>query len=94
MSGRDWLWWGLVAICTAPIWGTLIWFLNELYIRPLLIPKAEIERLANELRRSHPADAEEAAFDEEQNAWYRSETFEQGKWRRVRRLLTSFRFPS
>jgi hypothetical protein len=87
MGGHDWIWWILVVVCTAPIWGTLIWFLNELYIRPLLIPKAEIERLANELVRSHPADPAEAAFDEEQNAWYRSETFEQGKWRRVRRWI-------
>jgi hypothetical protein len=36
MSGRDWLWWGLAVLCTAPAWGTLIWFLNELYFRPLL----------------------------------------------------------
>jgi hypothetical protein len=87
MVWRDIIWWVLVTVCTVPIWGTLIWFLNELYIRPLLIPKAEIERLADELRRSHPADPVEAAFEEEQNAWYRSETFEQGKWRRVRRQL-------
>lgn len=94
MVWRDIIWWGLMIVCTAPIWGTLIWFLNELYIRPLLIPKAEIERLANELVRSHPADPAEAAFMEEQNAWYRSDTYEQGKWRRVRWLLTSFRFPT
>jgi hypothetical protein len=87
MGGHDWLWWSLMVLGTAPAWGTLIWFLNELYIRPLLIPKAEIERLANELLRSHPADPAEAAFDEELNAWYRSETFAQGKWRRVKRLL-------
>ncbi len=87
MGWRDWLWWGLVAVCTAPIWGTLIWFLNELYIRPLRIPKSEIERLADEQRRSHPTDPVEAAFVEEQNAWHRSETYEQGKWRRVRRQL-------
>jgi hypothetical protein len=87
MSGRDWLWWGLAVVCTAPIWGTFIWFLNELYIRPLLIPKAEIERLADALRRNYPTDPAEAAFTEEQNAWYRSDTFEQGKWRRVRRWI-------
>ncbi len=84
MVWREIFWWGLMAVCTTPIWGTLIWFLNELYIRPLLIPKAEIERLADDLRLSYPADPAEAAFAEEQNAWYRSETFEQGKWRRVR----------
>ena len=84
MDWRGIVWWGLMIICTAPIWGTLIWFLNELYIRPLLIPKAEIERLAEVLKLSHPTDPAEAAFNEEQNAWHRSETFEQGKWRRIR----------
>ncbi len=84
MEWRGIMWWAVVAVSTAPIWGTLIWFLNELYVRPLLIPKAEIERLAKELRLSHPADPAGAAFTEEQNAWHRSETFEQGKWRRIR----------
>jgi hypothetical protein len=90
--GMDWrsiIWWGMVVVCTVPIWGTLIWFLNELYIRPLLIPKAEIERMAEELRRSDPADTVEAAFIKEQNAWYRGETFEQGKWQRVKRFLNT-----
>jgi hypothetical protein len=87
MGWSNWLWWILIIVCTAPIWGTLIWFLNELYIRPLLIPKAEIKRLAYELKRSRPADPVEAAFEEEENAWYRSDTFEQGKWRRVKRFL-------
>ena len=87
MVWRDIIWWALTIVCTAPIWGTLIWFLNELYIRPLLIPKAEIKRLADQLKLNHPANPVEAAFDEELNAWYRSETFEQGKWRRVKRSL-------
>jgi hypothetical protein len=87
MVWREIFWWGLIIFCTAPIWGTLIWFLNELYIRPMLIPNAEIQHLADELKRSHPANPVEAAFAEEQNAWYRSETFEQGKWRRVRRHI-------
>jgi hypothetical protein len=87
MDWRDGLWWTLLVLGTAPAWGTLVWFLNELYIRPLLIPKADIERLADELRRNHPTDPAEAAFTQEQNAWHRSETFEQGKWRRVKRFL-------
>jgi hypothetical protein len=87
MSGHDGLWWALLALGTAPAWATLVWFLNELYIRPLLLPKEDIERLADELRRSHPTDPAGAALDEELNAWYRSDTFEQGKWRRVKRFL-------
>lgn len=87
MDWRSLFWWVLMIVCTAPAWGTLIWFLNELYIRPQLLPKAEIEHLADELRLSHPADPVEAAFVEELNAWHRSETYEQGKWRRIRRQL-------
>ena len=87
MDWRDIFGWILVIVCTAPIWGTLVWFLNELYVRPLLIPIAEIERLADELRRSHPDDPAAAALNEEQNAWYRSETYEQGKWLRVGQFL-------
>lgn len=87
MGWHDGLWWTLLVLGTAPAWGTLIWFLNELYIRPLLIPKAEIERMADVLRLSHPANPAEAAFTEEQNAWYRGETYQQGKWRRIRKLL-------
>jgi len=44
----------------------------------------EIERLAAEIMQRSLGDPVEAAFVEEQNAWYRSETFEQGKWRRVK----------
>ena len=87
MDWRSIFWWIVIVVCTAPIWGTLIWFLNELYIRPLLIPNVEIERLAKELSLSQPTDPAEAAFTEEQNAWYRGETFEQGKWRRVGQFL-------
>jgi hypothetical protein len=87
MDWRGIIWWGLVIVCTAPIWGTLIWFLNELYIRPMLIPKLEIERLAEEIMDRNLGDPVEMAFSEEQNAWYRGETFEQGKWRRVGKFL-------
>jgi hypothetical protein len=55
-------------------------------IRPMLIPSAEIERLAAEMIERHE-DPEEAAFIEEHAAWYRSNNFEQGKWRRVRKIV-------
>ena len=56
-------------------------------IRPMLIPRAEIERLADELMEKHGERAEEMAFIEEDHAWRYSQNFEQGKWRRVRKEL-------
>lgn len=56
-------------------------------IRPLLIPRPEIERLADELIHKHGARAEEIAFIEEDRAWRYSQNLEQGKWRRVRKEL-------
>lgn len=56
-------------------------------IRPLLIRHAEIERLADELIDNHGDRAEEMAFIEEDRAWRYSQNFEQGKWRRVRKVL-------
>jgi hypothetical protein len=56
-------------------------------IRPLLIPRAEIEKLAHELIDKHAEHAEEFAAMEEDRAWRYSQNFEQGKWRRVRKVL-------
>jgi hypothetical protein len=56
-------------------------------IRPMLIPRAEIERLADELVDKYGERAEEFAAMEEDRAWRYSQNFEQGKWRRVRKVL-------
>ena len=56
-------------------------------IRPLLIPRKEIERLADDLTAKHGARAEEFAAMEEHRAWRYSQNFDQGKWRRVRKVL-------
>ena len=87
MGWRDLLWWLLAVLCLSPIWGSLLWFMYESYIRPARIPKQYIGALAAEMRRRNPADPEDAAFTEEQVAWHRSDMFEQGKWRRVRREI-------
>lgn len=81
----NWLWWVFVGVATAPIWGTFLWHAYEFRVRPLFVPGEEIDQLvATMLERDDP---EEAAFIEEQAAWYRNDTFEQGKWRRVRQSL-------
>ena len=43
--------------------------------------------MADEVMRKHPDDPEEWAFREEQAAWFRSHSFERGKWHRVRRAI-------
>ncbi len=68
-----------------PDLGAFLWHTYEFRVRPLFIPRHEIDWVVAEmLERDNP---EEAAFIEEQAAWYRSDTFEQGKWRRVRQIL-------
>jgi hypothetical protein len=78
--------WILIALAASPILIAVGWGLVEM-IRPRFIPRTEIERLADSMIRNYPANPEEAAFTEEHAAWYRSEGFEQGKWRRVRKAI-------
>ena len=82
------LWNGIVyAAVLSPAGAALLWFLWEAVIRPRLLPSSEITALAEKLLAAHGTHAEEFAFIEEDHAWRRSEPFEQGKWRRVRREL-------
>ncbi|ATN32983.1 hypothetical protein ACO34A_04105 [Rhizobium sp. ACO-34A] len=64
-----------------------LWMEWQGRIRPMFIPRAEIKRMADELLEKHGERAEEMAFIEEDRAWRYSQTFEQGKWRRVRKEL-------
>ena len=59
----------------------------QIRIRPMLVPRAEIDKLADELINKHGERAEEFAAIEEDRAWRYSQYFEQGKWRRVRKEL-------
>jgi len=62
------------------VFGSHEW---EFRVKPLRIPKEEINAIADELIEKHGPDAEKFAYIEEDAAWRRSNTFEQGKWRRV-----------
>ncbi|WEX08936.1 hypothetical protein [Chelativorans sp. AA-79] len=72
---------------TVLIGGVAIWHVWDFRLRPLLIPKAEISALADELVAKYGPRAEEMAYAEEDRAWRYSDVYEQGKWRRVRREL-------
>lgn len=63
------------------------WAILQQFIRPMLIPKTEINNMADELFQKHGPEAEYHAHIEEDRAWRYSDTYEQGKWRRVRREL-------
>lgn len=79
--------WGLVALAVSPIVIGIGWEIVEGSLLPKLIPHKEIERLADDLIRRYPSDPQEAAFVEEQAAWCRSKSYDQGKWHRVRKLI-------
>lgn len=64
-----------------------LWHAWDFRIRPLLIPKAKINAVVDGLIAQHGPRAEEVAYIEEDRAWRYSDTYEQGKWRRVRREL-------
>ena len=56
-------------------------------IRPRRIPDDIINAEADDLTARFGEGAALAAFIEEQSAWYRSQTFEQGRWRRIRNVI-------
>jgi len=79
--------WIALLLAISPIVLGIGWGIVEGSILPRLISRAEIHVLANTLMQRRPDDPEEAAFIEEYAAWYRSESYEQGKWRRVRKEI-------
>jgi hypothetical protein len=81
----DALKWLLVGIALAPMVVGIGWGIYEGSILPRLIARADIDALADEIMRRYPDNPEEAAFIEEHAAWFRSHSFEQGRWRRVRK---------
>jgi hypothetical protein len=66
------------AICLFPIWGSLLWELWEGSIRPLLVPRSEIDALSVAMLVQHADRAEQMAFIKEDRAWRYSDSFEQG----------------
>jgi hypothetical protein len=83
--------WLLVGAALSPIWGAFLWELWEGSIRPRLIPRAEINAMSASMLSRFGDRAEEMAFIEEDRAWRYSESFEQGKWRRVRKRIHRMR---
>ena len=76
-----------VPVFAVLIGGVAIWQAWDFRLRPLFIPKAEINAMVDELIAKYGRRAEEMAYTEEDRAWRYSNTYEQGKWHRVRREL-------
>lgn len=85
------LMWAAIGAATAPIWGAFLWEIWEGSIRPRLVSCAEIDALAAAMIARYGDRAEEMAFIEEDRAWRYSDSFEQGKWRRVRKCIEGMR---
>lgn len=79
--------WFVVLVAASPVVLGLGYAVLEGSILPRLIPRDEIEAMAEEVMRLHPEDPEQWAFMEEEAAWFRSHSFEQGKWHRIRKVI-------
>lgn len=64
-----------------------IWHTWAFRLRPLFIPKSEINEIVDDLIARHGPEAEDMACAEEERVWTKSDVSAQGKWRRVRREL-------
>ena len=84
---KEMILWLVIGAASAPIWGSLLYVLWQGVVRPRLIAAKEVERLAAELLERHADRAADAAFADECHAWRHSNSFEQAKWRRVRRQI-------
>ena len=76
-----------LVVVIAMIVAVGLWHAWEFRLKPLAIPKAKINAIVDDLIARHGPDAEDWARGYEEEQWYRSDTYEQGKWRRVRREL-------
>lgn len=79
--------WTVVAAFASFVALVIAWEVWEANIRPLFISGIEVNRLADEYSAKYGERAEEMAFINEDRAWRYSESFEQGKWRRVRKAI-------
>ncbi len=77
-----------MVVLVAGVFGAVgLWQLWRFRLKPLFIPKADIDRMVDALIAEHGERAEDVAMMEEDRAWRYSDTLKQGIWRRVRREL-------
>ena len=81
------MWWVVIAISSSPAWGSLLWVVWQGHVRPRLIPSSLIKIEAAQLITRYGERALEMAAIEEDRAWRYSDSFKQGYWRRVTRMI-------
>ena len=83
--------WILLAACSAPIWGMLLWELWDGTVRPRLIRRDIIDHAAAAILAEHGERAEQMALIAEHRAWCEFDSFKQGGWRRIRKRIAALR---
>ena len=83
--------WIVLAACSAPIWGTLLWELWDGTVRPRLIRRDVIDRAAAAILAEYGERAEQMALIAEHRAWCYCDSFKQGGWRRIRKRIAAMR---
>ena len=83
--------WIVLAACSAPIWGTLLWELWDGAVRPRLIRRDIIDCAAAAILAEHGDRAEQIAWIQEDRAWRYCDSFKQGGWRRIRKRIAALR---
>lgn len=86
--------WIAFLVVMLPLVIAVGWEVWESCIRVSRVPAREIVSLARELRQKHGVRAAEIAFINEDRAWRYSDSFERGKWQRVKRHLQKPNFSS
>jgi hypothetical protein len=84
LTAEDWIF-GILVL--SPVWSTLLWHVWEAVIRPRLINRNEILAKADELWERDNEHAFDIACAEEHRAWHYCDSFEQGRWRRIRKEI-------
>ena len=83
----NWLAWSMIGLALSPIWGALLIEVWQGSVKPRLIPRADLDRVAGDLVAQYRDSAGEVALRNEHRAWRDCDTFEQARWRRVRRII-------
>jgi hypothetical protein len=76
-----------ILVVTSPIWLTIFLEVWQGIVKPGLISKTDIDLLVKGLIAEHGVQAARIAFIDEDRAWRLGDSFEQGKWRRVRKEI-------
>lgn len=79
-----WVEFAICVVCLSPVWGAFVVEIWEGIIKPRCIPQKEIFDAVEKLYADYSEDAFNTACAYEQRACHDCDSFEQGRWRRIR----------